>query len=137
MDKTPRCHYESIDHEIVPYSIMYNTNTSHFEPGETIMVDLVMVNKTTFPVTSVRVLFHGEDRSWTLRSTKMGLFIKKLPNDSLCDEEEHQTMMIALNGGLGTQFKFNLPKDKKRLEHIEVCVYWGFHKKNWVTSDYI
>lgn len=137
MDKIPRFHYDSVDHTTVNYSIMYNTHISKFEPGDNIDMDVVMVNKTDLPVTSIMIVFHGENKSWKIESRKIGLFVKKIKDNSLCEKEEKDLMMKALNNGLGTRFKFKLPRQKKRLKYIEVWVYWGLHKKSWVTIDYI
>lgn len=115
-EKTPMDRYlwgagYSVESKNIPkksleYSAMMRSNTSSFKPGETVVVDVVCIKKSS----SSTLFSKSKIKGWDNKELVVKKYrTKYLPDLNLNDDAEIEYMKNALSRGEGNRFVFKLP----------------------------
>jgi len=116
-------------------SLMYDSNTSSFTPGEIVELNVSIVNKTSFRITSVKVSISHVDSNVSVSCKKYA--INTVPYDPLiANYEEYSTMRNDYSSNLFSMKMCKSPNNVKgdRIVTLKFLVSFGFHS-TWSLVD--
>ena len=125
-DSTPRYMHVFEENN---FSLMYKSNTSEFSPGESVKLDIVLINKETKKSSLDCVI--GDLFSSDFKLKKSLKSLKSIENKSLPKEEEYDYMKEFIDSGKCASIIFTMPKDMYGEKDRAVCV--GFKLNNKYT----
>ena len=121
-------------------SLMYDSNTSSFTPGELVNLNVSVINKTSFRITSIKVSISHVKSDINVSCKKYTINV--VPYDPLHnDSEEYQQMRSSLCGYSKNRNSFTLKMckypfggDGDRIVTLKFIVSFGFNS-TWSLID--
>lgn len=120
-------------------SLMYDVNTSSFTPGEMVNLKVCLVNKTSFRITSIKVLISHIKSDINVACKKYS--INLCPYDALLNDSEEYVLMRNklcdknnINSFSLRMCKYPFSGDEDRIVTLKFIVSFGFNS-TWSLVD--